>query len=103
MKPKQLVSFTNGNQEEFSISLYFPAVPREADHWGYRYEVRGPNSTCNTFRGIILKTLIEDQESADTFAETGPLYENLKVLLESSKEGWTPITFPDLSREYCVL
>ena len=99
---KSLSPYINHHKETYSITLHYPIVPKEADYWGYYYEVVGPMGLQNAFKGVILKRWIQTQEEADLVAESGALLDDLNGLLELSKGGWSPITLPDLTRGYGV-
>jgi hypothetical protein len=99
---KTLQPYVNQHNESYSITLHYPIVPKEADYWGYYYEITGPMGLKNAFKGVILKNIVSTQEEADLVAESGILLDDLKGLLELSKGGCSPITLPDLSRGYGV-
>lgn len=98
---QQFPSYTNTKGEKFEITFEEPAVPEEADYWGFFFVVKDSQGRARAFRVVVLKSFIADRAQAKGFAGQQPL-RTLHGQLDNVEDGRGPLFLPDLRKGWEV-
>lgn len=90
---KKLGTYRNRLGEVFTVTLADAPTPESADHWAYFFAVEDAQKRRLSFSALVKKSVAAEERLADAFV-TGDPFDYLKSLLDSTKDGQTPIDWP---------